>query len=396
MRCAFGSAVAALAAEPIALAEATGLDPSAASRVLREARAADVVQAMDAADACGARVVLADDPEYPALLSAGVDAPELLFVRGALGHLPEIAVAIVGSRRATGYGRMQAGRIAVELAERGITIVSGGARGIDAEAHRGAMRAGGRTIAVLAAGVREPYPPEHAPLFDAIVQSGGATVTEHAPFVVARPEFFPRRNRIIAAISLVTVVVEAASRSGALLTARLAVDDYARDAACLPGPVDNPSSEGCHRAIREGWAQLVTGADDICEMLAETRALVEGAMERAGVDRRADRARRRTTESAAPRAARRRGADRGALLRVAAERPDGRPMCPGRTVAAAEPASGTDAAHVLRSLREDGPGGLDELEARLGWPVPRIATAALELELSGAARRAADGALAAC
>ena len=117
-----------------------------------------------------------------------------------------------------------------------MTVVSGGARGIDAEAHRGALRAGGRTIAVLATGFAQPYPIEHAQLFETVVAGGGALVTEQPSFVTARPDLFPRRNRVIAALSLVTVVVEAANRSGALLTARIAVDDLSREAACMPGP----------------------------------------------------------------------------------------------------------------------------------------------------------------
>jgi len=373
LREAFGSWCAALRESPESVAEALRCDPSHAARVLVDARGAKADEEIAAVAAHGARIVLSGDSEYPALLAAGVDAPELLAVRGALDSPPELAVAIVGSRRASAYGRMQAARLAVELAERSVTIVSGGARGIDAEAHRGAMRAGGRTIAVLATGVARPYPPEHEELFDAIVAAGGATITEQPSFIAARPELFPRRNRIIAGLSLVTVVVEAANRSGALLTARLAVDDYGRDAACVPGPVDSVSSQGCHRAIREGWAQLVTGADDVCEMLAESRSILEGAAERQRSSLRAG-ARPPLVERKHPRT----------------PRPAPAPAAPSTADMGLPPDS--DAASVLGAIRELRSAGLDELERALGWEVPRLAAATLLLEMRGAVRRGAEGA----
>ena len=384
-----GDSRASLEAHGALLAEALRCDAAVATRMLAEARAVDPARELAAIEAHGARIVLARDSRYPALLASGVDAPELLFVRGELDAPPELAVAIVGSRRATSYGRLQAGRLALELAERGVTIVSGGARGIDAEAHRGALRAGGRTIAVLATGVARPYPPEHASLFDEIVVAGGATIGEQPSFIAARPELFPRRNRIIAALSLVTVVVEAANRSGALLTARLAVDDYGRDAACLPGPVDSVSSEGCHRAIREGWAQLVTNADDVCQMLAETRSLVDGAIERQRSLQRAMEAQgaRGLRESTRAEAVRGAGATRSSVGRR-----------PSKLASPSEPRieapplpPGSDAELVLHAIRDLRSAGLDELERTLGWDVPRLAAATLVLELRGIVRRATDG-----
>lgn len=309
------------------------------------------------------RAVLEQDAGFPQLLLASHDPPAILFAAGELEAEPEAAVAIVGSRRATAYGRLHAGALAVALAERGVTVVSGGARGIDLEAHRGAMRAGGRTIAVLATGCARPYPDEHAELYETIAESGGCTLTEQPPFVLARPDLFPRRNRIIAALSLVTVVVEAAERSGALLTARIAVDDLGREAGCLPGRVDSPTSAGCHRAIREGWAQLVTSAEDVCALLESARSVAHGAVELGSKFRGGRR----------PRA------------------PDASPI----PVAPKRPLS-ADAAAVLAAIRKERRAGLDELERLLEWPVSRLACATLELEMSGAVGRDAEGAFVAC
>jgi len=373
LRLACGEFARALEADPPVVAAALRVDPAEAGRILSAARGAGGALEAERAAADRARVQfrILSDADYPELLRASPDPPELLFVRGELVADPEPAVAIVGSRRATAYGCLQAGALAVALAERGVTIVSGGARGIDAEAHRGALRAGGRSIAVLATGFSNPYPAEHAGLFDSLVDGGGALLTEQPSYVTARPDLFPRRNRVIAALSLVTVVVEAASRSGALLTARIAVDDLSRDAACMPGPVTSPLSAGCHRAIREGWASLVTSADDVIELLAESRTLVMGAQEAADRARAIHRAERPS-----------RAAAKGSS-------PSSRTMCEAATAA---PACSDDAAAILAAVRRLGRAGFDELERELAWTVPRIATAALELELRGMVARDAEGA----
>lgn len=365
-----GSFARAITAGPAEIGAALRVDEAEATRVLSEARACREPAAIELACASrlGAEICLLSDEWYPELLRASPDPPELLFVRGELPAAAEPAVAIVGSRRASAYGSLQAGALAVSLAERGVTIVSGGARGIDAEAHRGALRAGGRTIAVLATGFAQPYPAEHAELFDAVVAGGGALVTEQPSFMAARPDLFPRRNRVIAALSLVTVVVEAASRSGALLTARIAVDDLSREAACMPGPVTSALSAGCHRAIREGWAHLVTGADDVAEIIAESRMLVVGAREVAARTK-SERARRPRCPSPVPRAS-----------QAPAPREVDRPS------------PSADAQAVSRAIRRLGAAGFDELERELAWTVPRIATAALELELHGLVARDSQGA----
>jgi len=359
LRTAFSSACAALKADDAAFAEALGITRSCAARVRSSANAIELDSALAAMRAAKIRTVLEDSPEYPQLLLASHDPPALLLVSGTLDPEPEPAVAIVGSRRATAYGRVHAGALAVALAERGVTVVSGGARGIDAEAHRGALRAGGRTIAVLATGCAHPYPAEHADLFATIAEAGGCTISEQPPFVMARPDLFPRRNRIIAALSLVTIVVEAASRSGALLTARIAVDDLGREAGCVPGPIDSVTSAGCHRAIREGWAQLVTSADDVCELLQAARTVAAGAGE------------------IAQRIAHR-------------DRPRGEPS---REEARAFSGDSAEVQSAIRAEHRAGrSAGLDELELLLGWPVPRIIRATLELEVAGAIARDAEGA----
>jgi DNA processing protein len=281
---AFGSGLASLERTPEEWAVALGCAPCRAERCLTAARKAEVASQLEEASRLGAAIVSMGDSGYPPLLRAIHDPPPLLWVTGALEPVDDWALAIVGSRRCSAYGLDQAGRLARGLAQRGHTIVSGGARGIDAEAHRSTLRAGGRTIAVLGSGLACPYPPEHSELFAEIAASGGAVVSEHPPTTEPRSGFFPRRNRIIAGLALGVVLVEARARSGAAITARLSVEDHGREAFALPGRVDSPTSEGSHRAIREGWAALVTSVDDVVEQLrlrGPPGHLVEGARMRA-------------------------------------------------------------------------------------------------------------------
>ncbi len=382
---AFSSAACALQESPDRIAQALRVSVAEAASVLTAARAADPASEREKALRAGTRIVGLHDAEYPQLLRASPDPPALLFVRGELSAAPELGVAIVGSRKATAYGCLQAGRMASELAARGVTIVSGGARGIDAQAHRGALRAGGRTIAVLAAGSSHPYPPEHASLFDAIIEAGGAVITEQCSFVEPRAEMFPRRNRIVAALSLVVIVIEAAHRSGALVTARIAVEDLSRDVGCMPGPVDSPSSEGCHRAIREGWAQLITNADDVCELLREAKSLALGAAEHAARE-----------AMNAPAAARPMPSNDRAR-RSLAVKPLVKPSVNAhakadRTAEIPARECTPDGLTVLKTIRALQRAGLDELEGELGWPIQRIAVVTLELETSHRIERDREGA----
>jgi DNA processing protein len=208
----------------------------------------------------GIDLVLRDDPAYPPALGRICDPPGVLFCRGKLEPRDELAVAIVGSRRCTVYGRQQAERLAGVLARAGLTIVSGLARGIDAAAHRGALEAGGRTLAVLGTGLAKIYPPEHAELAAAVAQNG-AVLAEGPLDTAPLPGLFPQRNRIIAGLSMGVVVIEASRSSGALHTVRHALEQ-GREVFAVPGRIDSLASEGCHDILRDG-ATLVRHADDI-------------------------------------------------------------------------------------------------------------------------------------
>ena len=221
---------------------------------------------------------------YPSLLSRIDDPPTLLFVRGTLVPQDALAVAIVGARHATSYGLQTAERLGAALARAGYTVVSGLARGIDAAAHRGALRAGGRTIAVLGSGVLHVYPPEHADLADEIA-GAGAVLSELPPLTAPVQGTFPQRNRIVSGLSLGVVVVQAAERSGALITTRLAAEQ-GREVFAVPGPIDCRLSRGCHRLLRDG-AKLVETVDDILEEfgpLFETAVAADGRTVKAAAE----------------------------------------------------------------------------------------------------------------
>lgn len=199
-------------------------------------------------------------PEFPRRLLEICDPPAILYRRGRMTPQDELSIAVVGSRRCTTYGCRQAERLAAALARAGFTIVSGLARGIDAAAHRGALNAGGRTLAVLATGVRQIYPPEHADLALDVI-GRGALLSEMPLDQKPRPGLFPQRNRIISGLCLGVIVVEATRRSGALYTARHGLEQ-GREVFAVPGQVDSLASDGCHELIRDG-VTLVRNVDDI-------------------------------------------------------------------------------------------------------------------------------------
>ena len=209
---------------------------------------------------------------YPEQLDDLVDAPPILFSHGELTEEDKLAVAIVGTRHATQYGLKQAERFGYSLARAGITVVSGLARGIDTAAHEGALNGGGRTIAVLGSGLGQIYPAENKGIADAIA-ADGAVISEYAPDAKPRGGMFPQRNRLIAGLSLATLVVEAPDRSGALITARLASEQN-REVLALPGPITSRASRGCNQLIRDG-AKLVQTIDDILEELGPLRNSVK-------------------------------------------------------------------------------------------------------------------------
>ena len=236
-------------------------------------------------EALGVAMVTFADGDYPPMLAACVDAPIALWMRGELLASDAWSVAIVGARRASAYGIEQAGRFAAGVSASDVAVVSGAARGIDAEAHRGALRAEGRTIAVVGGGLREPYPSEHIELLDEIVAGGGAVVSECPMMAAATPDRFPSRNRIIAGLSLGTLVVEAAVRSGAILTANLACECN-RLCMAVPGPVQSGRSAGCHLLIQSMQACLVEQPEDVLRHLVSHATTIEGAqlLSGAGID----------------------------------------------------------------------------------------------------------------
>jgi DNA processing protein len=285
-----GSAEAAcsVSARQLAQVEGIGTKKSEAIATALRAAAPEVDAQLQQAAALGVAILCPDDDDaYPVLLRSIPDPPLVLFVKGALEPRDLNGFAIVGSRRCSYYGREQAERFAALLAGAGFTLVSGGARGTDSAAHRGALsHPQGRTIAVLGSGVDVPYPPENKGLFEQIAQRG-AILSEYPLGTPPLADNFPRRNRIISGLSRGVLVTEAADRSGALITARQACDDHGRPVFALPGRVDNAMSVGPHKLIRDG-ATLVTNLDEILEGLgplpaeAHDVAVHAGAAETSG------------------------------------------------------------------------------------------------------------------
>ncbi|MFQ5781351.1 MAG: DNA-processing protein DprA, partial [Nitrospiria bacterium] len=219
---------------------------------------------LEKADKAGASLLSLKDPSYPALLLAIYDPPPLLYVKGEWGKETVYPVAVVGTRKTTHYGRTVTERLCRGLAQQGMTVVSGFARGIDGLAHRSALSQGGKTIAVLGCGVDCIYPTEHKRLFDEIVEQG-AIFSEFAMGAPPEPHHFPQRNRIISGLSLGCVVVEATLKSGSLITARFALEQ-GREVFAVPGPILSETSAGPHQLIASG-AKLVHEVGDILDEL---------------------------------------------------------------------------------------------------------------------------------
>jgi DNA processing protein len=264
-----GGAEQASAATVAQLRSIEGIGPAKAQKIhdaLRTSRE-KVKAELDRAAELGVTLISRDHADYPLLLTNIPDPPPVLYVMGSFEPRDLHAVAIVGSRKCTYYGREQADRFAALLAGAGVTVVSGGARGVDSAAHRGALsHPQGRTIAVLGSGIDVPYPAENEPLF-AQIAARAAVVSEYPLGTAPLKENFPRRNRIVSGMSRGVLVVEADERSGALITARQACDDHGRSVFAIPGRIDNPLSAGPHRLIRDG-ATLVTGIEDVLEGLS--------------------------------------------------------------------------------------------------------------------------------
>ena len=230
-------------------------------------RSLDLSPYWGAIEKCGATLVTFDSPNYPANLRPLPDAPPVLLVRGELVPEDKFSIAIVGSRGATHYGLTLAKQFARELAGHGLTIVSGGARGVDTEAHKGALEAGGRTLAYLGCGVDHDYPRDNRGLFDDIACGSGAVLSEFPMGTLPEPWRFPARNRLISGTSLGVLVIESPVNSGSLITARVA-GEQGRDVFAVPGPIGFGHNTGCHKLIQDG-AKLVENVDDILTELGE-------------------------------------------------------------------------------------------------------------------------------
>ncbi len=310
--------------------------------VIPEARA--VLREAEALDRLGGRFLLLDEPDYPEPLAALPDAPPVLAVLGDVARLAAPAVAIVGARNASANGRRIAETLASGLAHAGLVVVSGLARGIDTAAHEGACGRG-LTVAVVAGGLDRPYPPENAGLQARIAAEGGAVVAEAPLGTVPTHRHFPRRNRIVAGLALGCVVVEAAKRSGSLITARLALD-AGREIFAVPGSPLDPRAAGTNDLLRQGA--------HLCENVADVTAHLPP-----------DRARVRTAAGARP------AATKPAPVRAVPVRPD-RPTPTADTVHAA-----------VLGLLGTAPTAIDDLIRRCQFSASLVTTALVELELDG-------------
>ena len=260
----FGDPQSVLAAAPSDLMKVAGIGSKVANAVSMAAETIDIQPQLRLCEDNEISIVVNGTEAYPERLQEIYDPPNLLFSKDELRKEDAVGIAIVGTRHATRYGLQTAERLASGLAMAGFTIVSGLARGIDAAAHRGALKVGGRTIAVLGSGLLNVYPAEHAELAHQIANQG-AVLSEYLPSQPPKSGAFPQRNRIVTGLSLGVIVVEAADRSGALISARLA-DEQGREVFAVPGRIDQRNSRGCHALIQDG-AKLVGSIDDVLDEL---------------------------------------------------------------------------------------------------------------------------------
>jgi DNA processing protein len=246
-----------------------GLEPKLIERVLNFRPSFDPDREMEKLAGQGIEIATLGSPNYPDRLGQIDQPPPILYLRGELMPQDNLALAVVGTRQATGYGRSATANICAELAGQGVTIVSGLAKGIDTVAHEAALKAGGRTLAVLGSGVDVIYPPENRGLAAQIADPNamnGAIISEYAPGTQPEAANFPPRNRIVSGLSLGVFVVESNIKGGALITVDFAVEQ-GREVFGLPGSIYNPTSAGVNRLIRQGSARLVTSAEEILEEL---------------------------------------------------------------------------------------------------------------------------------
>lgn len=329
----YGGAAELLRRPAAELAAEGGVALQTAENLVLQTRVADPEKELRLAEKAGVSVLTLLDEAYPELLRKIYDPPVVIYVRGELKPLP--AAGIVGTRKATPYGLRMAARLAKELAAAGVAVASGLARGIDTASHQAAVAAGGVTWAALGAGLNDIYPPENLKLSEKIVESGGALVSEFPMNKGSLAANFPRRNRVISGLSLATVVVEGGFESGAMITARFALD-HGREVLAVPGQADSPMSKGPNYLIKNGAYPAESG-DDIVSCFPP-------------------------------------GAMFGLKLRKNADGPD------SRTAAALAELS-ADGREAYGAIAGSEAGlSADEVTLRLAWPVQRAAAALFELE----------------
>ena len=277
----FGSPDRALGASVSELAKVDGIGLKTAERIAATRDKFDSADELALAEKLGVYLVTLEDNRYPPVLKQIYDPPPVLYVKGTLTRQDNLAISIVGSRRCSLYGQEQSTRFAHFLASAGFTICSGMARGIDTLAHQGALAAAGRTIAVQGCGLANIFPPENKKLFELIAESG-ACISELPLRYEPLAENFPPRNRIIAGLSLGTIVIEAGLNSGALITAKAALD-YNREVMAVPGKIDSPLSQGAHKLLKEG-ARLIESVGDVMEALGYIGDQLEPHASRAAAD----------------------------------------------------------------------------------------------------------------
>ncbi len=271
----FGDIEAVASAQPGQLRRVEGVGEKAAAAIAAVADA-EVDEELRLAADNGATVLCVEDAAYPAALKKIYDPPPVLYVRGEIAESDAVALGVVGSRRCTHYGLEQADRFGGLLGRAGFTVVSGGARGIDTAAHRGALAAGGRTIAVMGCGLCNVYPQENEKLFAQIIaEKRGAVISELPMRIGIKGGNFPRRNRIISGLSLGVLIVEAARRSGSLITAGLSLEQ-GKEVFAVPGRVDSPFSAGTNSLIAAGSAALVQNIENILDRLDRVGEVLKG------------------------------------------------------------------------------------------------------------------------
>ncbi len=264
MQEAFGSSHKILSVSKSELKKIAGIGDKIAEEIIKAKDNPGLKKELDLVKKHKVKIITINDKDYPKNLKEIYDPPIVLYLKGSLEQDDGLALAIVGSRRASFYGLSIAEKLAGELSGVGLTIISGMARGIDSAAHRGALKAGGRTLAILGSGLSNIYPPENKPLFEKI-QTQGAVISEFPMQMEPLAQNFPRRNRIISGLSIGVVVVEAARNSGAIITADCALEQ-GREVFAVPGKIDSATSWGTNKLIKQG-AKLVEDSQDIIEEL---------------------------------------------------------------------------------------------------------------------------------